>query len=136
MLKGEKIELVRGCFAAFERQDLQAFQDRVTEDVEWEPSSLRLLVGREATPYRGHDGIRDWFAEVRSLPSYTVRPREFSEVGDKVLVTAGVSFHTGTRVMDGVIRLVFAVREDEGKVASLRTYLDEREALRAVGLES
>jgi ketosteroid isomerase-like protein len=46
---------------AFNRRDLEAFLSISAEDIEWHPF---LHSGVEGLPYRGHDGIREWFADT------------------------------------------------------------------------
>ena len=58
-------DVIHGLFAAFANRDVDAALSLVTEDVEYWPKIIMLLMGREE-PYRGHDGIRDYFKDLDS----------------------------------------------------------------------
>ena len=57
--------VIRGFFAAYSNRDVDATLGLVADDVEFWPKIQMLLMGREE-PYRGHDGIRDYFKDLDS----------------------------------------------------------------------
>ena len=67
---------VRQMFAAFAARDVDSALAVVHPDAElWAPTAQ--LAGRTA-PYRGHDGIREYFADVDRLwEEFTVEPGDF-----------------------------------------------------------
>ena len=59
----EAVAVVRAIYDAFERRDVEAALAFIHPDVEWLPAGTAELTGR-TEPYRGHAGIREYFAEV------------------------------------------------------------------------
>ena len=57
----ENVEVLKRAVDAYNRRDLDAFLSICAEDIEWHPF---LHSGLEGPPYRGHDGIREWFADT------------------------------------------------------------------------
>ena len=62
-------DVIHGLFAAFANRDVDAALSLVTEDVEYWPKIIMLLMGREE-PYRGHEGIRAYSEDLASLFEY------------------------------------------------------------------
>ena len=58
------IAVVRAIYDAFERRDVEAALAFIAPDVEWLPAGTAELTGR-TEPYRGHEGVREYFAEVQ-----------------------------------------------------------------------
>lgn len=55
--------VIRGLFATFGTRDVEAALDFVDERVEFWPKIIMALAGRDE-PYRGHAGIRQYFADL------------------------------------------------------------------------
>jgi ketosteroid isomerase-like protein len=85
--------------------------------------------------YRGHEGARQWLANVRSvLGQMRFEPRRFREMGDTVLVEVAAS---GTGAGSGVpiawtVFILFGFRSK--KIATSRTLLNEQDAFDAAEL--
>jgi ketosteroid isomerase-like protein len=62
----DEIEIVRGLYEAFERRDLDAMLAALSEDAELFLEGTARLAGRTG-PYRGHAGLREYFADVERL---------------------------------------------------------------------
>ena len=62
----EAIAVVRAIYDAFARRDVEAALAYVGPDIEWLPSGTASLTGR-VEPYRGHAGVRQYFAEVSEV---------------------------------------------------------------------
>ena len=62
----DEIEVVRGLYEAFERRDLDAMLAGFSEDADLHFEGTARLAGR-AEPYRGHEGLRDYLADVDRL---------------------------------------------------------------------
>ena len=85
----ESIELVQRVFEAFADRDVEAVLEIVDPDVEFFPPTASLA-GQE-TPYRGHDGLRQYFEDVaRIWEELEVIPHEYREVGDQVIALGRV----------------------------------------------
>ena len=129
-------ELARVSFDAFKRGDMDAYIDFFSEDVEWRVSAF--LTGKDA--YRGHDGIREFLADVTELndahdeqfvPDYN----EFIEVDDDRVIALGQG-----RIIRKPDPLEFEVGllyvfDDDGKIAELEGYTAHDEVRQAAGLE-
>ena len=57
------VATVRAIYAAFARRDLEGALIHDAPDVVFEPSGTARLTGR-TEPYRGHDGLREYFADA------------------------------------------------------------------------
>ena len=59
---GENADIVRRAFDAFSRRDLTVLLTLTDPEMEFMPATARVA-GR-AEPYRGHDGLRTYLADV------------------------------------------------------------------------
>ena len=123
------IEVVKAAFAAFAARDLQAVLALTDPDIE-----LTAVTGEHAgrtDPYRGHEGMRQYFRDVGSVwEELHLTPREFRAAGDLVLVTGKVSARSRTRTVTGSTGWVWRVRD--GKVVYVRVYGSAADAIAAV----
>ena len=62
----DEIEIVRAVYDAFARRDIEAMLDYLAPDCELYLEGTARVAGREG-PYRGHDGMREYFADVERL---------------------------------------------------------------------
>ena len=62
----DEIETVRGLYDAFERRDLDAMLAGIADDCVLHFEGTARLAGR-TEPYRGPDGLREYFADVARL---------------------------------------------------------------------
>ncbi|MBE2316132.1 nuclear transport factor 2 family protein [Solirubrobacter sp. CPCC 204708] len=62
----DEIEVVRALYDAFERRDLDAMLAGFSENAELFLEGTARLAGR-TEPYRGHDGLREYLADVDRL---------------------------------------------------------------------
>jgi ketosteroid isomerase-like protein len=84
-------EVIRALFDAFARRDLDAALALAEPDVEFWPEGTAQRAERTA-PYRGHDGIRQYFDDVAAVwDELRVEPGELRVAGDGV-----VAFGTAT----------------------------------------
>jgi ketosteroid isomerase-like protein len=92
-------------------------------------------VGGEPVHYAGARGIRKFFEDVAvSWESFRFEATDLRDLGDRVLVLGHVRGRgraSGVEVDD---RWAWIVALREGRAASLRGFLDHREALEAAGL--
>jgi ketosteroid isomerase-like protein len=81
----DNVAVIRRLFDAFTRRDLDATLELMDPKVEFYAPTATLA--DERTSYRGHDGIRDYFADIERLwEELRVTPGEYRAEGDKVLV--------------------------------------------------
>jgi ketosteroid isomerase-like protein len=57
------VDVVRAIYAAFARRDVEAALTHIAADCELHVEGTSSAAGR-AGPYRGHDGVREYFADV------------------------------------------------------------------------
>jgi ketosteroid isomerase-like protein len=86
-------------------------------------------------PYHGHEGVRRWAANVRSvLGDFRMNPRGFTRFDEAVLMDVevrGVGEQSGVPVGMTVHVLAWIKK---GKIARTRAFLDRAEALEAARL--
>jgi ketosteroid isomerase-like protein len=82
----EAVGVVRAIYDAFARRDVEAALAYLSPDVEWRPAGTSSLTGR-AEPYRGHDGIREYFADAeRTLEDLRLFAEDIRVAGGGVVV--------------------------------------------------
>ena len=129
----ENAEIVRRAFDAFSRRDLPALLALVDPDMVFMPATARMA-GRGAEPYRGHEGIRTYLADVaRVWQELRPEPDEFIEVDDVVVCTGRIYAWGIGRVIDAPAGWVWRLRD--GRLVEGRVYDTRREALAAGGLD-
>jgi ketosteroid isomerase-like protein len=123
------IEVVQATFAAFAARDLQAVLALADPEIEF-----TAVTGEHAgrtDPYRGHDGMRQYFRDVAAVwEELHLTPREFRSVGDWILVTGKVSARSRSRTVTGSTGWLWRVRD--GKVTYGRVYASAADAIAAV----
>ena len=62
----EDVDVVRAIYAAFAARDLEAGLTHVAPDCEIVVEGTARRAGRSG-PYRGHEGLRDYFADVETV---------------------------------------------------------------------
>jgi ketosteroid isomerase-like protein len=125
----ENIEVVRRTFEAFAAADLDSLLPLLDPGVE----VRSLLAEPEGTTFRGHEGVRKWFATVHEIfPDWSPMLQRAHDLDGAVVA----AFHvTATGAGSGVPideDFWYAARFAEGKIVSFgffRTEGDAREAL-------
>jgi ketosteroid isomerase-like protein len=128
----ENLELrsvAENAFGALNSGDLQGFMAIATEDVEF----TSMIAEMEGTTFRGHDGIRAWWATVVEA---------FGEVRWELLDVRGAGHRGIAHVrMDGTLggiplnlTMWLAASLRDGKVTRWSWYRTEGEAREAAGL--
>jgi ketosteroid isomerase-like protein len=131
----DNVKLAKESFDAFKRGDIEKYIGYFSGDVEWKVSAY--LTGKVA--YRGHDGIREFFAEVDRL--YDTHDEEFfadyddfQGVGeDRVIALGEGGIKRERDPLDFEVGLVY--RFEDGKITALEAYTSHQEARQAAGLE-
>jgi ketosteroid isomerase-like protein len=102
----ENVELVREGFARWNEGDYEFFLESTAPDVEL----LSRFGSLRGEPYRGHEGVREWLADIQ-------QSFERFDLGLDMKEPMG---------------WVFEIRD--GRLARMRFYAQRSEALEAVGL--
>jgi ketosteroid isomerase-like protein len=123
------IEVVKAMFAAFAARDLEAVLALAHPDIEF-----AAVTGEHAgrtEPYRGQDGMRQYFRDVASVwEELRLTPREFRESGELILVTGKVSARSRSRTVTGSTGWIWRVQD--GKVIFGRVYASAADATEAL----
>jgi ketosteroid isomerase-like protein len=126
------VELVRRSFEAMSAWDVDALLRLYAPDVHYMPLTGTAV---ESAGYRGHDGVRAYFDEVRDLwDVMETQGHDFTDLGDRVLVTGRclVRGRASGAENHGPCAWVVGVRE--GAITSHRTFASYEEAFEAAGL--
>jgi ketosteroid isomerase-like protein len=128
------VDLVRRLYEAFDERDLEGMMAVTSPDLEWFPPQTASMVQR-AEPYRGHEGLRTYFADVdRVWQRLDIIPRDFRDLGDRVLVLGRVYGRgEGGYISDSPAGWLWRV--ENGAITWGHVYLSRAEALQAAGLE-
>jgi ketosteroid isomerase-like protein len=123
------LEVVKTSFAAFAERDLARVLELADPDIEF-----TAVTGEHAgrtDPYRGHEGLRQYFRDVASIwEELRLTPREFRASGDRILVTGKVSARSKSRTVTGSTGWIWRVRD--GKVTYVRVYASAADAVAAL----
>jgi ketosteroid isomerase-like protein len=126
------IDVVKEVYAAFAARDIERVEALLDPDVVF-IAVTGGIIGR-TEPYRGHEGMREYFSDVaRIWDELVLTPREFEEVGDAILVTGRVSARSPSRMISGSTGWVWRVRN--GLVVYVRVYSSAAEARSAVSAD-
>ena len=127
------VATTRQLFERFSKRDVAGLLALCGEDVEFLP--VTAMVAADGRPYRGHDGITRYVADVaRVWEELTVEPSEFHRVGDDTVVAVGRVYAWGVgRVIDAPVGWLWRFAPD-GKAVYGRVYENRAEALAAAGL--
>jgi ketosteroid isomerase-like protein len=126
----ENVEVVRCVVAALNARDLEGHLACCREDVE-----LHLPV--VAGVYEGAEGIKRWFADLEDAgPDFHIDLRGVEAIGGNQVLAFTHVASTG-RASGIALTMENAIIYDliDGKVSRIRIFLDQSEALKAVGPE-
>jgi ketosteroid isomerase-like protein len=130
--KRTRTEIAQRLFDAFNARDLDVSLSLLHADVVFEPVSGAVL--NDGEPYRGHEGMRRYFADVQAhWRELTVNPVHLREAGDAVVALG----HANGSSAAGVLRdapTTWVFKFDDGLVAHIQVFSDERLAREALGL--
>ena len=124
----KNIQTVKDFFATIGRGDREALLALVAEDIEW------IIPGEDwplAGTHRGHAGLVNLLETASKSIETSTEPREFVAQGDRVLVVGfarGKIKATNKTFEDDWI---FAITVREGRLASIREYIDTQALARA-----
>jgi uncharacterized protein len=130
----ENVQIVKDFFAAMGSGDKQGLLALVADDIEW------IIPGEDwplAGTHRGHAGL----AEVLQKASDEVEtlfpePPEFVAQGDRVLVVGFATGRIKATNMTFKDDWVFAITVRNGKVKTIREYIDTQALARASQMDA
>jgi ketosteroid isomerase-like protein len=128
MPMGTDMDVVRAVFDAFTERDVDGVIAHAHRDIEF--SAVTGDHAGRVEPYRGHDGLRQYFRDVAAVwDELRIVPAEYRADGDKILVTGRVSARSPARIVAGSTGWIWKVRD--GLVTYARVYPSAAEATAA-----
>ena len=126
----ENLGLARNAVAAFNRRDVPALVEMVTDDFEWVTWTGTV----ESTVYHGVGGLASYFRDADIWEVLNLEAQEFRDLGAEVLVVG--MFHargggSGVEIHEPYYSAFFMT---DGKLARVLSFKTEAEALEAVRL--
>jgi ketosteroid isomerase-like protein len=122
------MDVVRAVFAAFAERDVERVLAHSSPDVEF--SAVTGEHAGRTDPYRGHDGIRQYFRDLAEVwDELRIVPRDFRQSGDLILVTGRVSARSPARIVAGSTGWIWRV--SDGLAVYARVYPSAAEATAA-----
>ena len=127
-MAGTDIDVVKAVFAAFAERDVEGVLAHAGSEIVFSPVTGDYAGRTE--PYRGHDGMRQYFRDVALVwDELRIVPGEFRQNGDTVLVTGRVSARSPARIVAGSTGWIWRLRD--GRVVYARVYPSAADAMAA-----
>ena len=132
----ENVDIARRGFEAFNRtfrEGTPDFYETLDPNVEWVPMSALL----EGTGHHGHDGVRQWFEDMkRDWTTYELRPERFLDLDDNRVLTLGAwrAQGRGGDVLLDFPQAAWLLAYRKGKLIRLQTFTERKKAFEAAGL--
>jgi ketosteroid isomerase-like protein len=129
----DNVELVRRSFEAMRAWDVDALLRLYDPRIEYLPLTGTRV---ESGGYRGHHGVRAYFAEARELWDL-MEPQieDFRDLGDCVVVAGRCRVRGRVSGAEDNPKCAWVIRVRDGTIVSHRTCATYDEALRAAGLD-
>jgi ketosteroid isomerase-like protein len=130
----ENLEAIQRGFEAFNRRDTEALLEELDADVEWCPV-FPVMLGGEATVYRGHEGVRDAFRDwYDSLAEIHMEASDIRDRGEQIVALGHI--HARGQKSGAAVESpgAWVVDFKDGKAVRVREYLEHQKALEAAGL--
>ena len=121
---------------AYNRRDLEVVSIGFAPDLEYYPYREFVEAGLAEPCYRGPAGYRAYIAGTNEVWGADVRlePRELIDMGDRLVVLADMPMRAQASGVPLGERYACVQTLKDGRVICQRDYLDQAEALEAVGL--
>lgn len=105
-------QTVRDMLDAFARRDVEGALEHIHPGVELRPYATHGMAGR-AEPYRGHDGVRAYFADVAKVwHEFVVIPEDFRAAAGSVVVFGRVRAYNDDTTVDSPVVWVWKLRDE------------------------
>ena len=130
----ENVEAFKRFADANNRRDVEAMLEELDAKVEWHSAILGSL-GGEATVHRGHAGVRKMLSDLyEAFSEFQVDFSDIRDVGDRIVAVGRWVTRGEESGVETTPPLASVVEFRDGKAIRVRSYLDPKEALAAVGL--
>ena len=130
----KNVKLLRRFYESFNQHDLDSVLELCTEDVEVYKNPDVVEMVAAFTP-RGQELVAQYLSGwLESWSDYHARPEQFLQSGEEVAVLTQLRARgkNSQFEIEGEMADVFTVRE--GRIASLRLYIQRHDALDALGI--
>jgi ketosteroid isomerase-like protein len=122
------MDVIKAVYEAFTERDVEGVIAHLDDDVEF--SAVTGDHAGRTEPYRGHDGIREYFRDVAEVwDELRIVPDEYRRDGDKILVTGRVTARSPARIVAGSTGWIWRLRD--GVVVYARVYASAADAMAA-----
>jgi ketosteroid isomerase-like protein len=124
----DNIRLVKSWFERWNRGERDFLSEETDPEVE--------IVSRLATePYRGRDGMQQWFLEIdQQFDRWSLVAEEWRDVGDRVVVLGRVSMRGRGSGVELDQSIGWLIEVSEGRLKRLEMFVPPEGALEAAGL--
>ncbi len=130
----ENVEAFKRFLDAYNRRDVEAMLEGLDPEVEYH-AALPMLLGGEATVYRGHEGVRRLFGEIYdAFDEIHVWYSEVRDLGDRVVAIGHIRMRGKGSGAETESPAAVVIDNRDGKAVRVQTYLDPQEALDDTGL--
>jgi ketosteroid isomerase-like protein len=122
------MDVVKAIFEAFSERDVEGVLAHASPEIEF--SSVTGDHAGHTDPYRGHDGLRQYFRDLAEVwDDLRIVPGEFHQSGDTILVTGRVSARSPARIVAGSTGWIWRVAG--GLIVYARVYPSAADAMAA-----
>ena len=130
------LELVREGYARWRAGDYDPLLDFLLANAAADIEIFSRFGGFSGAPYRGHDGVRAWLAEIReNFVRFEPWLDDARDVGGgRIVAFGGISFQAKESGVDMAERLGWVYEFRNGQLRRMMFYGSPAEALEAVGL--
>ena len=126
------MEALKRGLEAYNRRDIEGLLEVLAPEVEWHPALMESLRGTAAV-YRGHEAVRELLQDLL-LDDFSAEVTEVRDLGERVVATGRLRIRGKASGAETESPMGFVADFKNGKATLIRTYLDPKQALEAVGL--
>ena len=131
-MKGSDADLITRMLDEWNGGDVDALLQVFDPEVEVRPALSTFLA---SMVYRGHEGVRTWYAETNEPWAQLHADAErFIEAGDRTVVIVALHARVPGGEIDVAARIAHVVSVRDGRIVRLDGYDEPDKALAAVGL--
>jgi ketosteroid isomerase-like protein len=132
IVRGSDADLITRMLHEWNEGDVDALVRVFDPEVEVRPALSTFLA---SMVYRGHEGVRTWYAETNEPWAQLQADAErFIEAGDRTIVIVALHARVPGGEIEVAARIAHVVTVRDGKVVRLDGYDEPDKALAAVGL--
>jgi ketosteroid isomerase-like protein len=132
IVTGSDADLITRMLHEWNEGDVDALAQVFDPEVEVRPALSTFLA---SMVYRGHEGIREWYAETNEpWAQLQAEAERFVEAGDRTVVIVALHARVSGSEIDVAARIAHIVTVRDGRILRLDGYDEPDKALAAVGL--